>query len=142
MPEMEIAAPAAAAILHGAVQLLWGMLCGVPHGRAAARRSAEAERGWRVAHTGITAGGTAILGAGAALAIIPVGGAWAWTAAGGLVLGGYAFAAALTLGAATGHRGIAPRGGTLGRAVFAGNAAGAAGTLIGGLALVGGLLFA
>ena len=39
-------------ILHGAIVLLVGLLCGIPFGSVAARAGDDAARAWRVAHAG------------------------------------------------------------------------------------------
>jgi hypothetical protein len=128
-------------LLHGAIVLLIGNLCGAPFGRAISRGRPDDEvRAWRVAHSGIVGGGTTMLAVGAALALAQIPPLEAWLVSASLIASGYGFAIALPIGALLGHRGIQAKGPLANRLVFAGNTVGALGSLIGALILVWALL--
>ena len=118
-------------MLHGGIVLLVGNLAGIPFGRAIVwRRSEEAVRAWRVAHSGLTSGGSSMIAIAAALPHLESSFAPAALVV-PLVASGYGFALALTYGAWSGHRGLVPKGPWQNAFVFLGNAIGAIGALIG-----------
>lgn len=112
---MSIDSSAWSLLLHGAVVLVIGNLCGFPFGRAIARRQLEdVQRAWRVAHTGLAAGGAMMIASGAALAVLQPSVIGGWLVTVFLIAGGCSFAIALPITAVTGHRGI-----TMGRSAAA-----------------------
>jgi hypothetical protein len=119
-------------MLHGGIVLLVGNLAGIPFGRAIVqRRSEEAVRAWRVAHSGLTSGGSAMIAIAAALPHLGRSSLAPAVLIVPLVASGYGFALALTYGAWLGHRGLAPKRPWPNVLVFLGNATGALGALIG-----------
>jgi hypothetical protein len=119
-------------VLHGTIVLLIGLLSGFPYSLAIVRR-AEPRKvdAWRAAHTGLCATGVMLIALGAVLRGWGPPGAAAhlvvWTLAGG----SYCVAVAMTVGAATGARGLHGHGGAAQRLVFAAYQLGIAGTFVG-----------
>ena len=119
-------------MLHGGIVLLVGNLAGIPFGRAVVgRRPEEVVRAWRVAHSGLTSGGSSMIAIAAALPHLEPSGIAPAALIVPLVASGYGFALALTYGAWSGHRGLVPKGSWRNAFVFLGNAIGALGALIG-----------
>ncbi len=124
-------------LFHGVVVLLVGLLAGVPYGRAIVGGRSEAEvRGWRVAHGALCMGATTMLAVAAVLSALAVGSSLKWAVSAAFIASGYGFCLALPYGAAVGHRGLSAAVPLSNRLVFAGNLLGAAGSLIGTLALL------
>ena len=94
-------------ILHGTVVLLIGLVSGIPYGLAIVRgtepRKVDARR---AAHTGLCATGVMMIALGAALQLWGKPGAAAQVVTWTIAIGSYAVALAMTLGAATGQRGL------------------------------------
>lgn len=126
-------------VLHGAVILLIGLLCGAPLGSAIVRRkSEETVRAWRVAHTSLVAGGMLLLVVAATVNRLMMD-LWSMLAmVCAFIAGGYAFALSLPLAAWSGHRGLVPAAPFLNRVIYLANMAGALGLLVGGALLVWG----
>lgn len=59
-----------------------------------------------------------------------------WMISGAFIACGYGFGLALPLGAAVGHRGLAPTGPTVNRVIYLGNMVGVMGSLVGTIALL------
>lgn len=126
-------------VLHGAVILLVGLLCGIPYGRAIVRGRAEASiHAWRVAHSGLSSGGILLIALGAVMPLVELGAAARWTLVWAFLASGYGFAIALPLGAHCGHRGLTWSPPLVNRAVYLGNVVAAAGSVIGTVLLIAG----
>ncbi|BAY38416.1 hypothetical protein NIES2111_27630 [Nostoc sp. NIES-2111] len=127
--------------LHGAIVLLIGLLSGIPYGTAIThKKSEDIVRGWRVAHSGLSMGGTTMIAISAVLSNLelnPVLGAiLVWSS----VISGYGFCIALPYGAWMGHRGLTSEKPVQNKVVYTGNMIGAIGSLISTLVLVFGCL--
>ena len=126
-------------ILHGAIILLVGFLCGAPYGRAIVRGKPEPiVHGWRVAHLSIPIGGILLLALAAVVAQLQLSSSLMTLMVWAFIVSGYAFTAALPLGAHYGHRGIASKPPFINRVVFVGNVIGAITSLVGAVLLVWG----
>jgi hypothetical protein len=124
-------------LLHGAIVLLVGLLCGIPLARAVVRGSPDASiRAWRVAHSGLSTGAVLLLAVAAAIPLVELGPVWGWVLVWSFVASGYGFAIALPLGAHFGHRGLTAGPPPLNRLVYLGNMAGVIGSLLGTVLLV------
>lgn len=128
-------------LLHGAIVLLVGLLTGIPYGFAITRKKDDnVVRAWRVAHSGLSMGGTTMIAISAVLSNLKldlIGGStlvWAF------VVSGYGFCIALPYGAWVGHRGLSVEGSAQNKVVYAGNIVGAIGSVIGTMALILGCL--
>jgi hypothetical protein len=126
-------------LFHGAVVLLIGLLAGVPLSAAITDGwGEESVLAWRVAHTGIVAGGVALIAIAGALRHVRLGtGAAAWLVR-SLVVSVYAGAVALGLGPILGVRGLQPVPPVGNLLVFAANVVLAVGSLVATLLLVSG----
>lgn len=126
-------------VLHGAVVLLIGFLCGAPLGSAIVRKKPEdAIRAWRVAHTSLVAGGMLLLVVAGIVDRLMLD-AWSMIAmVCAFVVGTYAFVISLPLAAWSGHRGLTRAAPLLNRVIYAGNLFGALALLVGGVLLVAG----
>ena len=123
-------------ILHGAICLLIGLLCGVPLGSTINKDAhTESIHGWRVAHLGLSIGGFLLFSIAAVLPRISGGPILDGLAAWGFVLSTYGFIIALPIGASNRNRGLQASEG-LGQLVYAGNLVGAGGSLVGAVALL------
>ena len=124
-------------LLNGAIVLLAGFASGAPFGSAIlGGRSEDTVRGWRVAHSGLAVGGTAIIAVALALPSLAVGDALARAIAWSFIASGWGFTLVLPYGAFVGQRGLSNTGPASNRFVFAGNMVGAIGSLVGGALLV------
>jgi hypothetical protein len=118
--------PAHHLIFHGAIVLLFGLLCGGPYAGAIKRQAAaHIVHSWRVAHASLPMGATLMLAVGALLSHLAGGAALHWFIAVSLIVSSYAFCFALPLAAISGHRGLSSGGPLSARLVFAGNVLGA-----------------
>ncbi|MBC7730739.1 MAG: hypothetical protein H7306_02410 [Bacteriovorax sp.] len=103
---------------HGAVVLLFGLLCGGPYARAVNKVAPpHIVPAWRVEHASLPMG---------AILMISVS----------LAASSYAFCLSLPLEAAVGHCGLSSGGPLSARLVYAGNMLGAGASLVGAVALV------
>jgi hypothetical protein len=123
--------------LHGAIVLLIGLLSGIPYGSAITKKQDEDTiRAWRVAHSGLSMGGTTIIAFSAVLSNLELDpiltSTFVWSSA----ISGYGFCLALPYGAWVGHRGLSIDGPGKNKIVYAGNMVGAIGSLIGTLVLI------
>ena len=122
---------------HGAVVLLFGLLCGGPYGRAINRQApAHTVQAWRLAHASLPMGATLMLAVSAGLSSFAVADTVKWLIAVALAVSSYAFCVSLPLAAIVGHRGLSSGGPASARVVFAGNLIGAAASLVAAAALV------
>jgi len=123
-------------ILHGTICMLIGLLCGAPLGRAINNQLGDdAVHGWRVAHLGLSLGGPLLYSVAAILPRFSPAGAANTVVTWSFVASVYGFIAALPVGATIRQRGL-KSGVGLAQLVYAGNLVGAAGALIGTLALL------
>jgi hypothetical protein len=126
-------------ILHGAVVLFVGLLCGAPLGSAVVRaKSEETVRGWRVAHSSLVMGGILLLAVAGIADRLRLDAFGQHLLVWSLVIASYGFAVVLPLAAHYGHRGLAPAKPALNQAIYVGNIIGAAGLTVGTVVLVWG----
>ena len=126
-------------ILHGAIVLLVGLLCGAPLGSAVVQaKSEERIRGWRVAHSSLVMGGILLLAVAGIADHLRLGAFARHLLVWPLVVSSYGFAVVLPLAAHYGHRGLTPAGPFLNRAIYVGNMIGAARLIIGTIVLLWG----
>jgi hypothetical protein len=118
-------------ILHGAVVLVIGLLCGLPFGSVAGRAAGDdAARAWRVAHSGGAAVGVMLIAIAAALPRLRLAERAASLLARSLILSAYSFTAGVILAATTGARGLRAGASVLDAVVFLAYLAGVLGTLL------------
>jgi hypothetical protein len=126
-------------ILHGAVVLLIGLLCGAPLGSAVVHgKSEETVRAWRVAHSSLVMGGILLLAVAGIADRLSLGALGQQMLVWPLVISSYGFAVVLPVAAHYGHRGLAPAPPFLNRALYVGNMLGAGGLIIGTVVLLWG----
>ena len=122
---------------HGAIILLIGLLCGAPYGRAINRGTpASIVQSWRVAHLSLPIGAILMFAVATPLTSFMVPADIKQLIADLLIISGYSFCFSLPLAALTGERGLSYRGSLTAKAVFLGNALGAATSLLAALALI------
>jgi hypothetical protein len=127
-------------LLNGAIVLLIGLVAGVPYARVLDRNSAGAERAWRVAHSGLTMGGTLLIALSAAMSRIELGDTTEALVAYSFIVSGYAFAVALPFAGWLARRATLSSPATASsRLVTIGNLIGAVTSLIGAVVLVYGV---
>ena len=125
-------------ILHGAIVLLVGLLCGLPFGSVAMRAGDEAARAWRVAHAGGAATGTMLIAIAAVLPRLRLTDLLAWLLAWTLIVSAYSFTLGVIVAAITGARGLAAGGSAASVVVFLAYVVGATGALLAvGLTIAG-----
>lgn len=113
-------------IFHGAIVLLFGLLCGAPYARAIKRNApAHIVHAWRVAHLSLPIGATVMLAVAAVLSSMAAGAGLKWLIAISLIVSSYAFCFSLPLSATVGHRGLSAQGPLAAKLVYAGNLLGA-----------------
>jgi hypothetical protein len=118
-------------ILHGAIVLMIGLLCGLPFGSVAARAAGDdAARAWRVAHSGGTAVGVMLIAIAAALPRLRLADRAASLLACALIVSAYSFTAGVLLAASTGARGLGAGASILDAVVFLAYLVGALGSLL------------
>jgi len=126
-------------LLHGAIVLFVGLLCGIPFALAAGNAwGEEAVRAWRVAHTGGAAVGLMLIVIGAVLHRLLLGDRAGAILVWSLVASAYSFTAGVLVAATAGVRGLQAGGPALNRVVFAAYTVGTAGALLGVALLVAG----
>lgn len=124
-------------LFHGAIVLLIGLLSGMPYGSAInQKKEEEIVRAWRVAHSGLSMGGTMMIAFAAVLNLLDTGAIALSILVWSSVISGYGFCVALPYGAWVGHRGLAMAKTLKNKIVYAGNIVGATGSLISTLALI------
>ncbi|MGL5941027.1 MAG: hypothetical protein ACRC2S_11635 [Waterburya sp.] len=132
-------------LFHGAIVLLIGSLSGIPYGSAITqKKDEEVIRAWRVAHSGLSIGGTTMIAFAAAIYQLEINAVseampkalalsiLVWSS----VISGYGFCIALTYGAWVGHRGLSIGKTIENKIVYLGNMVGATGSLVSTLALI------
>lgn len=118
-------------ILHGAIVLTIGLLCGLPFGAVAARA-------WRVAHAGGAALGVMLIAIAAVLPRLRLTDLAASLLAWSLIASAYSFTGGVVLAAITGARGLQAAGSAADVIVFLDYLVGALGTLVAvGLTIAG-----
>jgi len=94
-------------LLHGAIVLFVGLLCGIPFALAAGNAwGEEAVRAWRVAHTGGAAVGLMLIVIGAVLHRLLLGDRAGAILVWSLVASAYSFTAGVLVAATAGVRGL------------------------------------
>ena len=128
-------------LFHGAIVLLIGQLSGIPYGSAInQKKDEEVVRAWRVAHSGLSMGGTTMIAVAAAIHLLDVNAIALNILVWSSVISGYGFCVALPYGAWVGHRGLSVGKAIENKIVYAGNMVGATGSLVSTLALIFGCL--
>jgi hypothetical protein len=127
--------------LHGSIVLLIGLLSGIPYGIAInQKKNEDIARAWRVAHSGLSMGGTTMISISAVLNNLELNAVLSLILVGTFAISGYGFCIALPYGAWVGHRGLSIESPVKNKVVYVGNMVGAIGSLIGTLILVFGCL--
>jgi hypothetical protein len=122
---------------HGSVVLLFGLLCGVPYGRAINRNApAHTIHSWRIAHASLPMGAILMFAVAALLSSFDVINQVKWFIAITLIISVYAFCFSLPLAAIAGYRGLSSRGPLVAKLIFFGNMLGSMASLAASLALV------
>ena len=121
-------------ILHAAVMLLVGLICGAPYGRAINRGfAASTVHAWRVAHASLPMGAALMIAVAAVQGSFKTSSMVAWAMTYAFSISAYAFCVSLPMGAIVGHRGLQSGGPVAAKVVYAGNLIGAWGSMIGAL---------
>jgi hypothetical protein len=124
-------------VLHGAIVLLIGLVCGGPYGRAINRNApAHVVQSWRVAHVSLPMAGILMLAVAGVLSHFSAAASVKWLISLAFIASSYAFCVSLPMGAVLGHRGLSSQGPLAARIVFAGNVVGAGLSAVGTLALL------
>ncbi len=119
-------------LLHGAIVLLVGLLCGIPFGVGVGNAwSEEAVRAWRVAHSGGVTVGLMLIAIGAVSDRLLLGDGAVSIFVWSLVGSAYSFSLGLVLAAMGGVRGLKAAGPSLNWVVFAAYMVGSLGVLLG-----------
>jgi hypothetical protein len=106
-------------ILHGAILLFAGLVCGVPFAVAAGHAwGEEPVRAWRVAHTGAVTIGVALLAIGGIVHRLDLGKGARRVLLFSLLVAGYTFGFGIVIAAVGGTRGLAPTAPALNVVVF------------------------
>lgn len=117
--------------------LLIGLLCGAPYGRAITGEApAHRVSAWRLAHLSLPIGAILMFTVAPLLGGFAVGPRIKPLIAIALIVSAYSFCVALPLAALAGERGLSNKGPLRARVVFAGNALGAATSLLASVLLV------
>jgi hypothetical protein len=128
-------------LFHGAIVLLIGLLSGMPYGSAITKnKGEEVIRAWRVAHSGLSMGGTTMIAFAAAIAQLKMNEIALLILVWSSVISGYGFCLALPYGAWVGHRGLSLGKTIENKIVYLGNILGVTGSLVSTLALIFGCL--
>ncbi len=119
-------------LLHGAIVLFVGLLCGIPFAVAAGNAwGEEAVRAWRVAHSGGAGVGLMLLAIGAVLPRLVLGVAGAATLVWSLAVSAYSFTLGVLVAAMGGVRGLKAAGPALNLVVFGTYTVGTLAALVG-----------
>ncbi|MDH5178813.1 MAG: hypothetical protein OEZ39_17490 [Gammaproteobacteria bacterium] len=117
---------------HGGMVLMIGLAAGLPFNMVILKnKSHDQIRAWRVAHSSLCMGGTAMIAFAAALPILKMPALWEKILIISFVASGYGFCFSMFLGASTGERGLTFfSGNAIYRLVYVGNFIGSAGSTI------------
>lgn len=117
---------------HGGVVLMVGLMAGLPFNMVILKdKSPEVIRAWRVAHSSLCMGGTAMIAFAAFLPILKMPTMWQSILIVSFIASGYGFCVSMILGASTGERGLTLfKGNAIYRLVYVGNFFGSAGSAI------------
>lgn len=128
--------------LHGAIVMLFGLLSGIPYGSAITKGADESKvHAWRVAHSGLSMGGTTMIAISAVLSNLKLDNIFSLILVYSMIASGYGFCIALPYGAWVGHRGLQGEKPAQNQFVYAGNIIGAVGSLIGTILLIFGCIY-
>ena len=124
-------------LFHGAIVLSIGQLSGIPYGSAInQKKDEEVVRAWKVAHSGLSMGGTTMIAFAGAINLLDINtialSILVWSS----IISGYGFCVALPYGAWVGHRGLSVGKTIKNKIVYTGNIVGVTGSLISTLALI------
>lgn len=124
-------------VFHGSIVLLFGLLCGVPYGRAINRNApTHIIHSWRVAHASLPIGAILMFAVAALLSSFATATQVKWFIAITLIASSYAFCLSLPLAAITGHRGLSSHGPFITKLIFSANMLGSLASLAASLALI------
>jgi hypothetical protein len=109
-------------------------------GVAIIRKKGEPKvRAWRVAHSTLIIDGLMMIIVGLVVPVLSLGKPVSWLVVWPLVISGYGFVMALTVGAWKGYRGLTLKPYGMNTVLYAGHIVGASGSLVGIAALIFGL---
>lgn len=100
------------------------------------KKDEEVVRGWRVAHSGLSTGGTTMIAFAAAINLLDANAIALSILVWSSIISGYGFCLVLPYGAWVGHRGLSVGKTIKNQIVYLGNIVGAIGSLISTLALI------
>jgi hypothetical protein len=123
-------------LLHGAIVLLIGLLCGAPYGVAIKRQNEELIRAWKLAHSSLSLGGATMIAIAACFNALENQETLKWIISISYIISGYGFCFAMVSEPFLGARGLSWSGTRNNKIVYVGNSIGAAGSLAGTIALV------
>jgi hypothetical protein len=123
-------------LLHGALVLLVGLLCGAPYGAAIKRQNEELIRAWKLAHSSLSLGGATMIAIAACFQGLGNLETLKWIISASFIVSAYGFCFALVSEPFLGARGLSWSGSRNNKIVYVGNTIGAAGSLVGTIALV------
>jgi hypothetical protein len=118
-------------LFHGAIVLMVGLLSGIPLRYAILQTKPEAIRAWRVTHSVLIMNGLMMLLIGMMFPSLILGVRAVWVLVWTLVISGYSFVIAFTIGAWRGVRGLTSKPYGLNTILYGVHLMGASGSLIG-----------
>jgi hypothetical protein len=129
--------PASQLAFHGSVTLLYGLLMGAPYGRAIVRKAPDhVVAAWKLIHLALSVGAALMFAVAAVLPMLSASETTKSIISISLIVTSYSLGTAMTMGALTGERGLAPKGSAKARIVYAFNALGAYASLVAAVVLV------
>lgn len=119
-------------LFHGLIVMLVGVLSGIPFWLAIIKdKGKEKINAWRVAHSFLIVYAILMLIFGLMLQYLTLHSSAAWLIEWSLVVAGYSFIVAFTVGAWKGHRGLLPKPYGLNTILFVSHTIGVIGSLVG-----------
>lgn len=119
-------------ILNGSLVLFAGIVSGFPYWLAVIRRKEqETIRAWRVAHSFLVVEGLMLLIVGIIVPDLPLDERTVWIMTWALIVSGYGFVLAFTIGAWRGYRGLTPKPFGMNTILFGWHIVGIVGSLMG-----------